>query len=119
MIGAMLDLRLFPAVDALFGYRSRVESDFCAEVWMPESIERTIEWHESPGGAGGRGVVKLIDQRLLPPAVGERAGSGFCHGVGGLQSQALRGVALLRDLEAHGKMLRESRPTAVNLFWAI
>src|SRR3972149_6455077 len=56
MIGAMLDLRLFPAVDALFGYRSRVESDFCAEVWVPESVERTIEGHESPAGAGGRGA---------------------------------------------------------------
>src|SRR3990172_9266219 len=143
MIGAMLDLRLFPAVDALFGYRSRVESDFCAEVWMPESIERTIEWHESPGGAGGRGVVKLIDQRLLPhevvvrsytdyldvaeairtmvirgaPAIG--AAAAFAIALAGLQSQALSRVALLRDLEAAAKMLRESRPTAVNLFWAI
>src|SRR3972149_1538733 len=143
MIGAMLDLRLFPAVDALFGYRSRVESDFCAEVWIPESIERTIEWHESPGGAGGRGVVKLIDQRLLPhevvvrsytdyldvaeairtmvirgaPAIG--AAAAFSLALAGLQSPARTRLDLLRDLEVAAEVLRQSRPTAVNLFWAI
>ena len=36
---------------------------------MSEAIERTIEWHESPDGAGGRGVVKMIDQRVLPHQV--------------------------------------------------
>jgi len=110
---------------------------------MPESIERTIEWHVSPGGAGGRGVVKMIDQRLLPhevvvrsytdyrdvaeairamvirgaPAIGAAAAFGMA--LAGLQSQAENRLDLLRDLEIAATALRESRPTAVNLFWAI
>ena len=139
----MLDLPPFPAVDALFGHRSRVESDFCAGMLMSESIERTIEWHAQPGGAGGRGVVKMVDQRLLPheyvvrsytdyrdvaeairamvirgaPAIGAAAAFGMA--LAAWQSHAESRVDLLRDLESAADVLRQSRPTAVNLFWAI
>ncbi len=96
---------------------------------------RTIEWHD--------GVVKMIDQRLLPgqlvvnaytdyrdvatairamvirgaPAIGAAAGFGIA--LAGLQSPATDRLTLLRDLEAAAATLRASRPTAVNLFWAI
>jgi len=136
----MLDLPPFPAVDALFGYRSRVESDFCAGMLMSESIERTIEWHAQPGG---RGVVKMVDQRLLPheyvvrsytdyrdvaeairtmvirgaPAIGAAAAFGMA--LAARQSQAESRAQLLGDLETAANVLRRSRPTAVNLFWAI
>jgi methylthioribose-1-phosphate isomerase len=110
---------------------------------MPETIERTIEWHEAPGGAGGRGVVKMIDQRVLPhqyvvqsyadyrdvaeairamvirgaPAIGAAAAFGMA--LAALQSTAHSRLDLLRDLEIAADVLRRARPTAVNLFWAI
>ena len=96
---------------------------------------RTIEWHA--------GVVKMIDQRLLPgqfvvnqytdyrdvatairtmvirgaPAIGAAAGFGLA--LAALHSPATDRPALLRDLEDAAQVLRASRPTAVNLFWAI
>jgi methylthioribose-1-phosphate isomerase len=96
---------------------------------------RTIEWHD--------GVVKMIDQRLLPgqfvvndytdyrdvatairtmvirgaPAIGAAAGFGMA--LASLQSAATDRSMLLRDLEAAAEVLRASRPTAVNLSWAI
>jgi methylthioribose-1-phosphate isomerase len=96
---------------------------------------RTIEWHD--------GVVRMIDQRLLPgkfvvneyaghhdvaaairamvirgaPAIGAAAGFGMA--LAALGSQATDRPALLRDLEAAAEVLRASRPTAVNLFWAV
>ena len=96
---------------------------------------RTIEWHV--------GVVKMIDQRLLPgqfvvnqytdyrdvatairtmvirgaPAIGAAAGFGMA--LAALHSPATDRPALLRDLEDAAQVLRASRPTAVNLFWAI
>ncbi len=110
---------------------------------MSEALERTIEWHESPDGAGGRGVVKMIDQRALPhqvvvqsytdyrdvaeairtmvvrgaPAIGAAAAFGMA--LAALQSQAADRLSLLRDLETAAEVIRKSRPTAVNLFWAI
>ncbi len=110
---------------------------------MPEAIGRTIEWHESPDGAGGRGVVKMIDQRVLPhryvvrsyadyrdvaeairtmvirgaPAIGAAAAFGMA--LAGLQSTTNNRLDLLRDLETAAGILRKSRPTAVNLSWAI
>ncbi|HLF27841.1 MAG TPA: S-methyl-5-thioribose-1-phosphate isomerase [Anaerolineae bacterium] len=106
---------------------------------MDEALERTIEWRATPTGA----VVKMIDQRALPhryvilsytdyhdvaeairtmvirgaPAIGAAAAFGLA--LAGLQSQATDRLALLRDLEAAAEVLRRSRPTAVNLFWAI
>ena len=96
---------------------------------------RTVDWHE--------GGVRLIDQRLLPnrverpvyhdyvavaqaikdmvvrgaPAIGATAAFGLA--LAGLQSQATDRLALLRDLEQAAAVLRQSRPTAINLSWAI
>ncbi len=107
---------------------------------MSETIERTIEWHAAPGG---RGVVKMIDQRVLPqhyvvqsytdyrdvaeairmmvirgaPAIGAAAAFGIA--LAALQSTARNRLDLLRDLEIAADVLRRARPTAVNLFWAI
>ncbi|HEY4690942.1 MAG TPA: S-methyl-5-thioribose-1-phosphate isomerase [Anaerolineae bacterium] len=102
---------------------------------MPTTIERTIEWHD--------GVVKMIDQRVLPhqvviqsytdyrdvaeairtmvirgaPAIGAAAAFGLA--LAALHSPAQDRLSLLRDLEIAADVLRQSRPTAVNLFWAI
>jgi methylthioribose-1-phosphate isomerase len=96
---------------------------------------RTIEWDN--------GVVKMIDQRLLPgtfevaefadyrevaraitemyirgaPAIGAAAGFGMA--LAAYQSSAADRLALLRDLEVAADVLRQARPTAVNLFWAV
>ena len=98
-------------------------------------LERTIEWHD--------GQVLMIDQRVLPlhyeiktyttyqgvadaihtmvirgaPAIGAAAGFGMA--LAGLQSTAEARSDLLHDLEEAAQVLRQSRPTAVNLFWAI
>jgi methylthioribose-1-phosphate isomerase len=98
-------------------------------------LERTIEWQD--------GTVVMIDQRVLPlhyeiksyttyqgvadaihtmvirgaPAIGAAAGFGMA--LAGLQSSAKSRLELLRDLETAADVLRKSRPTAVNLFWAI
>jgi methylthioribose-1-phosphate isomerase len=98
-------------------------------------LQRTLEWHD--------GAVLMIDQRVLPlhyeiksyttyqgvadaihtmvirgaPAIGAAAGFGMA--LAGLQSTAKTRTDLLRDLEAAAAVLRQSRPTAVNLFWAI
>jgi methylthioribose-1-phosphate isomerase len=96
---------------------------------------RTVAWDN--------GVVKMIDQRLLPavfevveftdyrdvaraikdmyirgaPAIGAAAAFGMA--LAARQSSATDRVALLRDLEAAADVLRQARPTAVNLFWAL
>jgi methylthioribose-1-phosphate isomerase len=100
-----------------------------------ETLQRTIEWQA--------GAVKMIDQRLLPlqyviqtytdyrdvaeairtmvirgaPAIGAAAAFGMA--LAGLNSPAHTRSDLLRDLELAAEVLRQSRPTAVNLFWAI
>jgi methylthioribose-1-phosphate isomerase len=100
-----------------------------------QELERTIEWHTDR--------VMMIDQRVLPleyviktytdygevaeairtmvirgaPAIGAAAGFGMA--LAGLQSMARNRSDLLRDLEEAANVLRQSRPTAVNLFWAI
>ena len=96
---------------------------------------RTLEWT-------AEGVV-LIDQRLLPhreeyklcrtylevaeairsmvvrgaPAIGVAAAMGIALGV--RQSQATDGSVLRADFEKICETLAATRPTAVNLFWAI
>ncbi len=96
---------------------------------------RTVDWHE--------GGVRLIDQRLLPtrleqpvyhdylevaraiqdmvvrgaPAIGATAAFGLA--LAGFQSRASDRLALLRDLERAAAALRQARPTAVNLSWAL
>ena len=98
-------------------------------------LQRTIEWRD--------GQVLMIDQRVLPlkyeviaytdyhavataiqtmvirgaPAIGAAAAFGMA--LAGLQSNATTRSDLLRDLEEAASVLRKSRPTAVNLFWAI
>ena len=100
-----------------------------------QTLERTIEWHD--------GRVLMIDQRVLPleyviktyadyrdvaeaiktmvirgaPAIGAAAAFGLA--LAGLQSPARTRSDLLRDLAVAAEVLRQSRPTAVNLFWAI
>ena len=100
-----------------------------------EELQRTIEWHA--------GAVKMIDQRALPltyqiqtytdyqgvaeairamvirgaPAIGAAAGFGLA--LAALQSQATTRSDLRRDLAVAADVLRQSRPTAINLFWAI
>jgi methylthioribose-1-phosphate isomerase len=97
---------------------------------------RTIEW--DPGG-----TVKMIDQRKLPlefvvvefddyrdvarsikemyirgaPAIGAAAAFGLA--LAAQQSQATSREGLLADLETAADVLRATRPTAVNLFWAV
>jgi methylthioribose-1-phosphate isomerase len=96
---------------------------------------RTVEWDN--------GSVKMIDQRLLPteykvvtftdvdgvatsiremyvrgaPAIGATAAFGMA--LAARTSPATTVPSLLTDLEAAAAILRKTRPTAVNLFWAI
>lgn len=98
-------------------------------------MERTIEWDN--------GVVRMIDQRKLPneyeiaeftdhegvaraiqemyirgaPAIGAAAGFGLA--LAAQNSPATTREALLNDLNQAAGVLREARPTAVNLFWAL
>jgi len=98
---------------------------------------RSVEWDYD------RHVVKMIDQRKLPsileiveftgynevatsiremyirgaPAIGAAAAFGLA--LAARQSVATGREALLRDIEAAATTLRATRPTAVNLFWAI
>ena len=97
---------------------------------------RTIEWHD--------GRVRMVDQRLLPaefrvveyedhreiaraistmvvrgaPAIGAAAAFGMALAARQSQAQG-RGSQLMADLHAAGDVLRASRPTAVNLSWAV
>ncbi|MGQ9585320.1 MAG: S-methyl-5-thioribose-1-phosphate isomerase [Anaerolineae bacterium] len=96
---------------------------------------RTVEYHD--------GVVTLIDQRKLPlayeiveyrdyrevahairemvvrgaPAIG--AAAAFAMALAARQSQATTVQGLRRDLEEAAKVIRQARPTAANLFWAV
>ncbi len=96
---------------------------------------RTIEWD--------KGVVRMIDQRKLPgqyvvvefsdyrqvahaikemyirgaPAIGAAAAFGLA--LAARQSQATTSAELMADLEEAAEVLRATRPTAVNLFWAL
>ncbi len=97
---------------------------------------RTIEWD-------AKGTVKMIDQRKLPlefvivefddyrdvataikdmyirgaPAIGAAAAFGLA--LAARQSQATTREQWLADLETAADVLRATRPTAVNLFWAL
>ena len=97
---------------------------------------RTIEWDP-------KGTVKMIDQRQLPldyvvvefddyhdvavairemyirgaPAIGAAAAFGLA--LAATQSRATTREGLLAQLEEAAEVLRATRPTAVNLFWAI
>jgi methylthioribose-1-phosphate isomerase len=97
---------------------------------------RTIEW-------GAKGTVQMIDQRKLPleyvviefddyrdvaraiqemyirgaPAIGAAAAFGLA--LAAQQSQATTYQEWLADLETAADVIRATRPTAVNLFWAV
>lgn len=97
---------------------------------------RSIEWDYD------RNLIRMIDQRKLPsvleyaeftdytnvavaikdmyirgaPAIGAAVGFGLA--LAAWQSKAPRKESLLRDLETAADVLRATRPTAVNLFWA-
>lgn len=96
---------------------------------------RTIEWHN--------GTVKTIDQTRLPheeiiltlktmeemaeaiknmrvrgaPLLGASAAYGLA--LTAFNSRASNREALFQDLKKSGEILKATRPTAVNLFWAI
>jgi len=96
---------------------------------------RTVEWRDNK--------VRMIDQRLLPwefaqvdyddyhavataitdmvvrgaPAIGAAAAFGLA--LAAHQSSAIDWPALLRDLENAASTLKQARPTAVNLAWAV
>jgi methylthioribose-1-phosphate isomerase len=98
---------------------------------------RSVEWDYD------RSLLKMIDQRQLPsvfeiaefrryeevasairemvvrgaPAIGAAAAFGLA--LAARESQATGRTALLRDLKSAAHLLRATRPTAVNLFWAI
>src|SRR5512140_2534577 len=96
---------------------------------------RTVEWVD--------GGVRLIDQRLLPgrletpvyhdygevgrairdmvvrgaPAIGVTAAFGLA--LAGFQCQANEAETWRREVQAAAAELRQARPTAVNLSWAL
>lgn len=104
---------------------------------------RTIEWHDSSDKDRPAGTVKMIDQRVLPlefvvvefddyqdvavaikemyirgaPAIGAAAAFGMA--LAAQQSEAATPGELLADLDTAAQVLSATRPTAVNLFWAI
>ncbi len=101
-------------------------------------VFETLEW---VGGVDG--YLEMIDQRLLPgeftkiqcadveslydaiktlavrgaPAIGVAAGYGVCIAIQGLRGGDLS--AALLGIEKAAEYLGRSRPTAVNLFWAL
>lgn len=96
---------------------------------------RTVFWHDNH--------IRMIDQRRIPwvlelvdlydtpavayaiydmtvrgaPAIGATAAFGMA--LAALNSTATTSVALLADLDTAGELLKASRPTAVNLAWAV
>ncbi len=98
---------------------------------------RTVEWNKETH------KLLMIDQRLLPekleivafsdyhdvasairemvvrgaPAIGAAAGFGLA--LAGFQSRAQTTDGLIRDLEQAAQHLKDARPTAVNLEWAL
>ena len=104
---------------------------------------KTLEWKPDAPGAALPGCVRMVDQTRLPerleyleirevpelwaairelkvrgaPAIGVAAGFGILLAV---QQPALDTVqAVLRSVEEAAAFLAGSRPTAVNLFWAL
>ena len=93
--------------------------------------------------AGARGRLELLDQTVLPekvvyrpltsaretadgirdmlvrgaPAIGVTAAFGMALAAG--KSSGLKPAAFRREMARAGKVLAASRPTAVNLFWAL
>lgn len=96
---------------------------------------RTVEWHD--------GCVRMIDQRRIPwelawvllathhevaeaihnmtvrgaPAIGASAAFGMA--LAAQNSAAITYDDLLKDLQQAARILKDARPTAVNLMWAV
>jgi len=105
-------------------------------------VVRTLEWSDGPD-AGSPGVLRMIDQTLLPrenvvldvrdvptlvdairrlavrgaPAIGVAAAYGVVLGV--QEDRELTPLEVREKARATAKTLAASRPTAVNLFWAL
>jgi len=104
---------------------------------------KTIEWIPDQPGALSPGHIRMIDQTLLPaavvwmevadlkqvwtaiktlqvrgaPAIGVAAAMGVV--IAAQQSAANTSEGLVADIERAADYLAGSRPTAVNLFWAL
>jgi methylthioribose-1-phosphate isomerase len=100
---------------------------------------KTIEWIDTPDG----GIVRMIDQTRLPnetvlldcadletlaeairmlrvrgaPAIGCAAAQGLA--LVASRSKATAAAAMMAELRAAREVLAATRPTAVNLFWAL
>ncbi|MCX7009108.1 MAG: S-methyl-5-thioribose-1-phosphate isomerase, partial [Kiritimatiellaeota bacterium] len=109
---------------------------------MQETL-RTIEWVGAKAGALLPGRVRMIDQTRLPeklvwlqtadvqkiwmaiktlqvrgaPAIGIAAAMGVVAAV--QKYKARTGAELVAEVERAADYLATSRPTAVNLFWAL
>lgn len=96
---------------------------------------RTIEWHDGkvvaidqtrlPGETimlemrDCREIGEAIDQMKIRGAPLLGAASAFGLALTAYNSTARTKAELIRELEASAKILRKTRPTAVNLFWGI
>lgn len=106
-------------------------------------IPRTIEWVQQTEGRLVPGLVRLIDQTALPgnlryietadicdiwtaiktlqvrgaPAIGIAAAMGVAVAV--QDSEADSGTVIMAEVDRAADYLATSRPTAVNLFWAL
>ncbi len=110
-----------------------------------QTLLPVAEWSGGSGSAGGTGgTLRIIDQTLLPeryvrlrltrleevgeairslrvrgaPTIGIAAAYGLCVGL----KEAARGrdtAAFLAEMDRAARFLIESRPTAVNLAWAV
>jgi methylthioribose-1-phosphate isomerase len=79
---------------------------------IPEAFE-TVEVTSSDGMAT---AIKTMIVRGAP-AIGVAAAFGLC--LGGSEIHATDRATFLSELEVIAQKLRQTRPTAVNLFWAI
>jgi len=105
---------------------------------MPEGVPPTVEWAEDDGG-----LVRMIDQTKLPgelvllechdvecvaraierlsvrgaPAIG--CAAALSMALAARRSSAASVEEMLEDLSAARERLAATRPTAVNLFWAL
>ena len=96
---------------------------------------RTIEWHDGkvvaidqtrlPGETimlemrNCREIAEAIDQMKIRGAPLLGAASAFGLALTAYNSKARTKAELIKELEVSAKILRETRPTAVNLFWGI
>src|SRR5579883_3236716 len=133
-----------PVIYRLIRWRVNTQQNICYTGAMgsaetDKQISRTVDWSEE----GGSPRVLMIDQTLLPaeykvvsytdyrevaqaikdmvvrgaPAIGAAAALGMA--LGAYQAEGLSSAEFSAYMEEAGGVLRATRPTAVNLFWAI